>query len=111
MIVLGVPVSADLQNSWRNWLAPDVQPFFVDSVRRWPKSTVRTTCISPELGHTYKVWKVDRTLETLWLDEATLLGMTLAHLNNAEASADKSPRVPLLMAIRDKLAEALREES
>ncbi|MGB9111505.1 MAG: hypothetical protein WCF24_02130 [Acidimicrobiales bacterium] len=39
-----------------------------------------------------------------------LLGMTLAHLNDAEARAEVSPRVPLLMAIRDKLARALREE-
>lgn len=40
-----------------------------------------------------------------------LLGMTLAHLNDAEARNEVSPRVPLLMAIRDKLANALREES
>jgi hypothetical protein len=40
-----------------------------------------------------------------------LLGMTLAHLNDAEARAEMSPRVALLMAIRDKLAFALREES
>jgi hypothetical protein len=40
-----------------------------------------------------------------------LLGMTLAHLNIAEARADLSPRVPLLMAIRDKLALALRKET
>jgi len=39
-----------------------------------------------------------------------LLGMTLAHLNDAEARAEVSPRVPLLMAIRDKLALGLREE-
>ena len=40
-----------------------------------------------------------------------LLGMTLAHLNVAEASGEMSPRVPLLMAVRDKLAAALREET
>ena len=40
-----------------------------------------------------------------------LLAMTLAHLNMAETRSDLSPRVPLLMAIRDKLALALREES
>jgi len=40
-----------------------------------------------------------------------LLGMTLAHLNDAEARAEVSARIPLLMAIRDKLAGALREES
>ena len=39
-----------------------------------------------------------------------LLGMTLAHLNDAEARGEVSVRVPLLMAIRDKLALALREE-
>jgi hypothetical protein len=39
-----------------------------------------------------------------------LLAMTLAHLNDAEARAEVSPRVPMLMAIRDKLAQALREE-
>ena len=40
-----------------------------------------------------------------------LLGMTLAHLSDAEARVDLSPRLPLLMAVRDKLALALREES
>jgi hypothetical protein len=40
-----------------------------------------------------------------------LLGMTLAHLNDAETRADLSPRVALLMAIRDKLALGLREET
>ena len=39
-----------------------------------------------------------------------LLGMTLAHLNDAEARAGMSPRVGLLMAIRDKLALGLTEE-
>lgn len=40
-----------------------------------------------------------------------LLGMTLAHLNDAETRAEMSPRVALLMAIRDKLALGLREET
>jgi hypothetical protein len=39
-----------------------------------------------------------------------LLGMTLAHLNDAEATREVSVCVPVLMAIRDKLASALREE-
>jgi hypothetical protein len=39
-----------------------------------------------------------------------LLGMTLAHLNDAEVRAERSPRLALLMAIRDKLALGLREE-
>ena len=40
-----------------------------------------------------------------------LLGMALAHLNVAEARVEMSPRVPVLMAIRDKLALALQEEA
>ena len=40
-----------------------------------------------------------------------LLGMSLAHPNVAEARVEMSPRVPLLMAIRDKLALALQEEA
>jgi hypothetical protein len=44
------------------------------------------------------------------VESLELLGMTLAHLNDAEARGKASPRVPLLMAVRDKLAAALREE-
>lgn len=40
-----------------------------------------------------------------------ILGMTLAHLGIAEARVEMSPRVSLLMAIRDKLALALQEEA
>jgi hypothetical protein len=39
-----------------------------------------------------------------------LLAMTLAHLNEAESRKEVSPRVPMLMAIRDKLADGLRED-
>ena len=38
-----------------------------------------------------------------------LMGIVLAHLNDAEAVGDLSPRVPTLMVIRDKLAAGLRE--
>lgn len=44
------------------------------------------------------------------IEALELLGMTLAHLNDTEARVEVSPRVPLLMAIRDRLAAALREE-
>ena len=40
-----------------------------------------------------------------------LLAMAMAHLNDAESRGEMSPRVPLLMVIRDKLAVALREGS
>jgi predicted DNA-binding protein (UPF0251 family) len=51
------------------------------------------------------------SIELERIEALELLGMTLAHLNDAEARVEVSPRVPLLMAIRDKLALALREES
>jgi hypothetical protein len=44
------------------------------------------------------------------IEALELLGMTLAHLNEAETRVDFSPRVALLMAIREKLASALRED-
>ncbi len=44
------------------------------------------------------------------IEALELLGMVVAHLNIAEASADLSPRVPTLLGIRDKLAAGLREE-
>lgn len=40
-----------------------------------------------------------------------LLGMTLAHLDDAEVRAAVPLRMPMLMSIRDKLAFALREGS
>lgn len=40
-----------------------------------------------------------------------LLGMVLAHLNNAESMRDLSPRVATLLSVRDKLAAGLREQS
>ena len=64
---------------------------------------VRTGPLAVTLGPMVKV-----TLERV--EALELLGMTLAHLNDAESRGEISPRVPLLMAIRDKLALALREE-
>jgi len=51
------------------------------------------------------------TVEFERIEALELLGMTLAYLNVAEAGAEVSPRVPLLMAVRDKLALALSEGS
>jgi hypothetical protein len=50
------------------------------------------------------------TVELERVEALELLGMTLAHLNDADRRNEVSSRVPLLMAIRDKLADALRED-
>jgi hypothetical protein len=44
------------------------------------------------------------------IEALELLGMTLAHLNDAETRVEMSRRVALLLTIRDKLAGALRED-
>lgn len=75
MNVLGVPVSADVYERWARWLAPDVQPFFVGSLRDWPSGPGCGGTLSAELGHTYRTWRIDRSLEILWLDEATFADM------------------------------------
>jgi len=49
-------------------------------------------------------------MELARIEALELLGMALAHLKDAEARAEMSSRVALLMAIRHKLALGLREE-
>lgn len=49
-------------------------------------------------------------LELERIEALELMGMVLAHLNTAEVSGDLTPRVPLLMSIRDKLAHGLGEQ-
>ncbi len=44
------------------------------------------------------------------IEALELLAMTLAHLNDAESRGEVSPRLPHLLAIRDKRAIALREQ-
>lgn len=62
-----------------------------------------TPCTRPTIGPEISV-------EFERVEALELLGMTLAHLNDAEARGDLSPRVALLMVIRDKLAHGLRED-
>jgi hypothetical protein len=50
-------------------------------------------------------------IELARLEALELLAMTLAHLNVAEARADMTPRVPMLMGLRERLALALQEET
>lgn len=50
------------------------------------------------------------TVELERVEAFELLGMTLAHLKDADRRNEVSPRVPSLVAVRDKLANALRED-
>jgi hypothetical protein len=70
-------------------------------VRRTP--VVRLAPLVATMGPVVKI-ELER------VEALELLGMTLAHLKDAEARAEMSPRVALLMAIRGRLALGLREE-
>ena len=63
----------------------------------------------PIMGRYRLLW--DRMARVTFerVEALELLGMTLAHLIDAESRAELSLRMPLLMAIRDKLAAALRK--
>ena len=77
--MLGIEVEEARRGDWCDWLAPEVQPFFVDSRRSWPNvSAVDEHTMSEELGHTYRTWRVDRALEILWLDEAAFRELSRA---------------------------------
>lgn len=75
MEVLGVEVDPALLSSWERWLAPHVQPFFVDSLRDWPKGVPNPGPLPLELVDTYKVYRLVRPWKVLWLDEAAFLRM------------------------------------
>jgi hypothetical protein len=70
--VLETPVDVELLDSWRQWLAPDTQPFFVDTLRAWPRSAPQQV-LTPELRDTYTVWRMARPPKTLWLTEDAFL--------------------------------------
>lgn len=76
--MLGIDVGADLLRSWASWLAPEVQPFFVESLSQWPAGVDGPSVLSAEQRDTYEVWNLDRTLKVLWLDKSTFAAMPRA---------------------------------
>lgn len=69
MRLLGIDVDPSLLERWVGWLAPAVQPFFVATDGPRPPG-VGDHEVTPELRDTYRLWRVDRTLDVVWLDEA-----------------------------------------
>jgi hypothetical protein len=80
-----------------------LQPPFELNATRHSRTLAR---FAPILVRTAPMVRVE--LERV--DALELLSMTLAQLGEAERRAEISPRIPLLMTIRDKLAESLAEE-
>ncbi|HVV38695.1 MAG TPA: hypothetical protein VHC63_18960 [Acidimicrobiales bacterium] len=60
--VLGIDVDDALVEKWKTWLAPARQPFFVEGGN--PDREM-----SPHLWDTYHVWRTDKSLGVVWLDE------------------------------------------
>jgi len=54
--------------NWRRWLAPGLQPFFV-STSEFDLQTSAEGEMTPELRDTFRAYKVDRDLRTVWLSE------------------------------------------
>jgi hypothetical protein len=75
--VLGIDVGGELLDAWAQWLAPPLQPFFVESLRGWPRGGSGE--LTPELRDTYRLWRVNGSLKVLWLDETTFASLDRAH--------------------------------
>lgn len=75
MEVLGIEVPEERRRRWIEWLAPDPQPFFVESRRDWPAST-DSSLLTPEVGDTCRSWRLRRDLDVIWLGEATFLELS-----------------------------------
>lgn len=76
--MLGIDVGEDLLRSWAAWLAPEVQPFFVESLSPWPAGVDGPSVLSAEQRDTYELWNLDRTQKVLWLDESRFAAMPRA---------------------------------
>lgn len=97
MIVLGVEVDGDLLARWERWLAPEVQPFFVEALEDWPEGVTSPGPLPLELVDTFKVYRVDRPLKVLWLDEPAFLRMARPERaalvrSRSDAAAARCPR-------------------
>jgi hypothetical protein len=106
--VLGIDVDDVLLERWRGWLAPEVQPFFVESNASKPWE------LAPEIRDTYKAWRIDRGLEVVWLDEPSFLGLPRserAGLVRSQVACGRGA-VPTVRAWSDLLgAGALRSQA
>lgn len=68
--VLGIEVDPALLESWLKWLAPDPQPFLVESPTAWPDCQDEGGTLSEELKDTYRLWwGVERNSNLLWMSE------------------------------------------
>ena len=103
--VLGIEVDDGLFAQWKQWVAPPVQPFFVDSTKGMPKSlggaftaedhdTFRT--YSPKLRGKKVIWlDQDRAIEhRLWPSTITDADVVAFVENMGEVPHEPHPNAP-----------------
>jgi len=113
--VLGIDVSPTLLQSWIDWLAPDVQPFFLteNQAADWnlPVDDRRPTA---EQRDTYRTYGIDSSAVLVsWLDEATYLSLpkaTRAALVRAQVN-HKRAAVPTVRRWQTVLGPELRRQA
>lgn len=77
--ILGIQVDDDALGRWSDWLAPEMQPFFVEDPYSWPSTGGRHE-VTPALRDTFAFWNVDRgDLEVIWLDEDRFRALSRRH--------------------------------
>lgn len=76
MRVLDLEISPELRRRWEAWLAPELQPFFVDDRRDWPEGRLAPQeTMTAELRDTCKVWRLRERGEVVWFDESAFMAM------------------------------------
>jgi hypothetical protein len=85
MRILNIDVPEDLLARWREFLAPEWQPFFVQpddgfttppiapDITPWAASGGQT--LSDDLRDTFKAWRVQGASRVVWFDEASFMAM------------------------------------
>lgn len=115
LTVLGIDVSPALLENWIDWLAPDVQPFFVTRQQAvdWdlPVDDRQPTA---EQRDTYRTYGVDSSAVLVsWLDEASYLSLPKpirARLVRAQVNHNRAA-VPTVRRWQSVLGPELRQQA
>jgi hypothetical protein len=108
-VVLGIDVHPTLVASWVGWLAPDPQPFLVDSPGSWRECDDEGGVMTAELEDTYRLWwGVERDSVVIWISEkqfAVLPKATRAALVREQVNRRRGA-VPTVRSWQDVLDSA-----
>jgi hypothetical protein len=113
MRILGLDTPDELVIQWSKWLAPERQPFFLaddelPELDRGPRLADVRADVEPAVRDTYAIWRLDRDLRVIWLDEQAFHELprdTRAKLVRAQHN-HKRGEVPSVRAWRFRVKEA-----